>query len=189
MKAPVLSAFALVLVSSVASAQPKDDGVRRDPKGLKGISPFWEHVKKGDSAYIARDFEGAIAAYRQAIAEEPQNAMGHYRIGEAHLKKGDLPEAEAAWVAGLRFVGGDAALKAKLLFVLADLRERQKAHDDAVDRWTAYATHVQEKPESKGYPATAEERKKRVADWKKMLEEAKVVKERIAKRVEEASKK
>lgn len=189
MKALLLSALALVLAAPAALAQPKEDGVRRDPKGLKGISPFWEHLKKGDNAYIARDFEAAIAAYRQAIAEEPQNALGHYRIGEAHLKKGDLQEAEAAWVAGLRFVGADAGLKAKLLFVLADLRERQKAHDDAVDRWTAYATHVQEKPESKGYPATADERKKRVADWKKLLEEAKSVKERIAKRVEEASKK
>jgi tetratricopeptide (TPR) repeat protein len=123
------------LAPAAAAVPPR--WVRKDPKGVKGISPFWESLKKGDDLYVARDFDGAIAAYREAIAKEPQNALGHYRMGEAQLAKADLQEAEASWVAALRFVGGDLALKAKILFVLADLRERQKSHDDAKERWTA----------------------------------------------------
>jgi tetratricopeptide (TPR) repeat protein len=173
-----------------AEKKPAASGeVRKDPQGLKGISPFWEAVKKGDDLYLARDFDGAIAAYRDAITKEPQNALGHYRIGEAHLAKNDTQEAEAAWVAALRFVGGDHLLRAKILFVLADLRERQKSYDDATERWTAYGKFVDTQPAAKGFPKTATERKARVAAWKKMLADYSAVKKRIEARLKEADSK
>ena len=109
------------------SASASGDEVRRDPKGIRGISPFWEALLRGDKSYVARDFDGSVAAYQEAIKLEPQNALGHYRMGEAQLAKGDQKEAEESWVAGLRFVGENHKLHAKLLFVIADLRERQKA--------------------------------------------------------------
>jgi tetratricopeptide (TPR) repeat protein len=172
-----------------AAAAPAKGGVRKDPKGVKGISPFWESLKKGDDLYVARDFDGAIAAYREAIAKEPQNALGHYRMGEAQLAKADLQEAEASWVAALRFVGGDLALKAKILFVLADLRERQKSHDDAKERWTAYEQLAQKNPGVKTYPASAGDRKKRIDVWKKLLEDYSAVRKRIEQRLREADEK
>jgi len=184
-----LSALLLVALPDAAFAQAKAAAAgeaRRDPKGVKGLSPFWEAVKKGDNAYVARDYEGAIAAYRDAITKEPQNAMGHYRIGEAHLAKGDMQEAEASWVAGLRFVGKNAQLHAKLLFVLADLRERQKNYDQAAQAWTEYEKFASQQRGIKAYPATAPERKKRVATWKQLVADYASVKERIEKRLKEA---
>jgi tetratricopeptide (TPR) repeat protein len=183
---------AALLTSGAALAQGKKaaaGGVRKDPKGVTGISPFWEAVKKGDNAYVARDFDGAIAAYREAITKEPQNPMGHYRMGEAHLAKGDEKEAEASWVAGLRYVGNNHNLKGKLLFVMADLRERQKSYDDATEGWGKYEAFAREQSQAKTYPATAVDRKKRVADWKKLVEDYSAVKERIAKRLKEADDK
>jgi tetratricopeptide (TPR) repeat protein len=162
---------------------------RRDPRGVKGISPLWEELKKGDNAYVARDYDGAIAAYKEAITKEPQNALGHYRIGEAHLAKGEMQEAEAAWTAGLRYVGANHQLRAKLLFVLADLRERQKANDDATVAWDKYEGFVRDQPQSRGYPQTPPERKKRVAAWKKLSADYAEVKARIQKRLEEADEK
>src|SRR5262245_6375873 len=184
----------VLLVPVTASAQGKpaakpaaaSGGVRRDPAGVKGISPFWEALKKGDDLYVARDFDGAIGAYRDAITKEPQNPLGHYRIGEAHLAKNDTQEAESAWVAALRYVGKDHVLKAKIMFVLADLRERQKSYDDATDRWNAYAQFAQQQPSAKAYPASANERKKRITDWKKMLADYSEVKKRIEARLREA---
>lgn len=181
-----LLASASVLCLAVSAAAQGQVPPKRDPQGLKGVSPFWEAVSKGDAAYIARDFDGAIAAYREAIQSDPQNAMGHYRIGSAHLAKGDLREAEAAWVSALRF-STDNAMKSKVLFVLADLRERQKAWDDAVDRWNAYEQHSS-RPEANAYPATPMERKKRIAEWKKVSEEAQAVKARIERRLQEGNK-
>jgi tetratricopeptide (TPR) repeat protein len=188
----VLVSCSMLLVASGAAADDKaakkagDTGVRRDPKGIKGISPFWEALKKGDSAFVARDFDGAIAAYREAITAEPQNALGHYRAGEAQIAKGDLKEAEAAFSSGLRFVGNDSMLKAKLDFAVADLGERQKAYDDATAKWTEYETFTTAQPDAKGYPATGTERKKVIETWKKVSADAVEVKARIDKRLKEA---
>jgi tetratricopeptide (TPR) repeat protein len=172
-----------------SEAAASSGGPRKDPQGVKGISPFWEQIKKGDDLYVARDFDGAIAAYKEAITKEPQHPLGHYRIGEAHLAKNDTAEAEAAWVAGLRFVGQDHVLKAKLLFVLADLRERQKSYDDATDRWNAYGNFAQQQTAAKAYPNSANDRKLKIATWKKMVEDYAAVKQRIATRLQEADAK
>ena len=153
--------------------------VRKDPRGVKGISPFREAVSKGDSALIARDFDGAIAAYKDAITKEPQNALGHYRVGEAQLAKGDLHEAEEAFVNGLRFATTDAALNAKLKFAIADLRERQKAWDEASAKWTEYETFTTE--QKVGFPASGSERKRTVEAWKKLSLDSAEVKARIEK--------
>ena len=50
-----------------AATSDAADGVRRDPKGLSGISPMWEAISKGDSAVLARDYDAAFAAYREDI--------------------------------------------------------------------------------------------------------------------------
>lgn len=162
------------------------DGVRRDPKGIKGISPYVELINKGDRAYVSRDFDGALAAYRAAIQSEPQNPVGHYRAGAAQLAKGDQKEAEAAWVAGLRFAGQDGTVKAKLQFALADLRERQKNSDEAIARWKDYSKTAEDYKEATTYPATATERVSRNEAWKKNAADSAAVKERIAKRLKEA---
>jgi tetratricopeptide (TPR) repeat protein len=184
--------LALSFAASPALAQEKKAAageVKRDPEGLKGISPFWEALKKGDDLYVARDLDGAITQYKDAISKSPQNPMGHYRIGEAHLGKGDLQEAEAAWVAALRYVGKDASLKGKIMFVLADLRERQKSYDDAIERWTAYATFATQQTQVKLYPATPTDRKKKIEEWKKISAESAEVKKRIEARLKEADAK
>jgi len=162
------------------------EGVRRDPKGVKGISPYMEQIVRGDRAYVARDFDGAILNYREAIKLEPEKALGHYRVASAQLAKGDQKEAEAALVNGLRFVAKDGTLKAKLIFALADLRERQKNNDEAIGRWKEYAKNAEDEKEAITYPATSTERVARNEAWKKNVTESEEVKVRIAKRLKEA---
>jgi tetratricopeptide (TPR) repeat protein len=135
---------------------------------------------------VARDFDGALAAYRDAIKAEPEKALAHYRVGAAQLAKGDQKEAEAAFVSGLRFVGRDGTLKAKLIFALADLRERQKNHDEAIGRWKEYSKNAADEKEATTYPATATERVVRNEAWKKNAADSEEVKGRIAKRLKEA---
>jgi tetratricopeptide (TPR) repeat protein len=172
--------------ANAQSAAPKTNPVASAPK-----TPFYQALKKGDSAYLARDFDGALASYREAVQKEPRNALAHYRIGAAQVAKNDLKEAEQAYGAGLRFVGNDLVLKAKLLFCLADLAERARVFDQALERWTAYGKDAEE-PKSNGYPATAGERKKVVETEQKLISDYAEVKARIEKRLkeaEEASKK
>lgn len=194
-----LGLFAWALVAGSAAAEEKaaaagakdapiigSDGVRRDPKGVKGISPAMELVLKGDRAFVARDLDGAIDAYRDAIKADPEHALAHSRLGAARLAKGDQKEAEAAFVTALRVVGKDASLRAKLLFALADLRERQKNNDEAIGRWKDYARNSEEAKSAVTYPGTASERVSRNETWKKVQADGAEVKARIAKRLQEA---
>ena len=105
---------------------------------------------------------------------------------------GDLSHASAVYSRDGRYAyvfGRDGGLKAKILFVLADLRERQKSYDDATDRWIAYETFAKQATQTKTYPATAADRKKRVAEWKQLLEQYGAVKKRIEQRLKEADDK
>jgi TolA-binding protein len=151
-----------------------------------GRNPYSEFVQKGDRAYLARDFDGAITAYRQEIEKNPNAPLGHYRLGEAQLGKGDTNEAELSWQAALRFAGKDERMRSKILFVLADLKERLKANDDAVGRWKQYQEHAQASADAKGYPSTAADRIKRADEWKKIVADSAEVKARIDKRIKEA---
>jgi tetratricopeptide (TPR) repeat protein len=192
---PGLVLASSLLCSAPAAAEPPEarasspkaaaGSVRKDPRGVKGISPFWEAINKGDSALIARDFDGAIAAYKDAITKEPQNALGHYRAGEAQIAKGDLHEAEEAFVTGLRFATAtEPALKAKLQFALADLRERQKAWDEALAKWADYETFTAE--QKVGFVGSGSERKRVVDAWKKLSADSAEVKARIEKGIQAA---
>jgi hypothetical protein len=89
---------------------------RRDPKGQTGISPYMEQIKKGEDAFVARDFTGAVAAFQEAIKLDVQKMLGYYRIGEAQLAAGNVAEAEAQWQSALTKTGSDD-LRAKVYFV------------------------------------------------------------------------
>src|SRR5262249_14414392 len=126
-----------------ASAAPATPGeIRRDPRGIKGISPLWEAIKRGDDAVAARDLAGAKAAYEEAIRADPHSGLGQYRMGELLLMQNQPKEAEASWQEALRFSGEDPSLRAKVLFVLADLKERQRAFEEATNGWNAYEAHA-----------------------------------------------
>lgn len=180
-------------VPAAPAAQPAGEGasggVPKDPKGLKGISPFWETVKQGDNAYIARDYDTAATRYREAIKADPNNPLGHLRLAEVHMKKGELAEAEQALSAVERFAGKDQTLKAKALFLKAEIQERQKAHKPAVAAWQAYQQFGQQQPAAKVHQKTPPERIKRIQAAEALAKDYAAVKERIAQRLKEAEEK
>lgn len=177
----------LLLLTVPAAAQEPAKEPLRDPKGVKGISPFREAVNRGDAALIAKDYEAALVAYKDALYKEPHNALGHYRLGEAQLAKGDLVLADLAFSDGLRFVAAsEPALKAKLQFALADLRERQSSLDEAQAKWTDYEATTRAPKETTGFPATAVERRKVIEAWKKLSADSAEVKTRIDRGVRNA---
>src|SRR5262245_23687328 len=170
--------------AAAASAAPAAaKGPRRDPEGKTGISPYNEAIAKGQNAYIARDFPGAVTAFQEAIKLDPQPMIGFYLLGEAQLEAGKPEEAEAAWTTGLGKKGSDDT-NGKLLFILADLRERQKNWQAAKEAWAAYAAFCTSHAQAKVYPATAEERIKRIDQRIKDEKDYAPVRERIKKREE-----
>jgi tetratricopeptide (TPR) repeat protein len=166
-----------------ASAEP----VRRDPAGKTGISPFWEALVRGDAAHVAGDVSGAIAAYRTAILASPKDPLGHYRLGQAHVTSGALAEAREAYATALGCADRDPSLKAKILFVLADLDEREKRGEAALKAYDVLLQHLRAHTDIKASPAeSVAERKQKITAYAKLAREVAAVRERIATRLREA---
>jgi tetratricopeptide (TPR) repeat protein len=178
-------AAALLLGNALANAEPpKGKEIRRDPENKKGISPYMELVVKGDAAFVARDIAGAAGAYQDAIKNDTDQMLAFYRLGEVEIEQGKLEDADKTFETGLSKKGSDD-LKAKMLFSIADLKERQKKWQAAKDAWASYAAYLTGNTKAKGFPGTATERMKQ-AD-RRMRDEVEYgkVRERIAKRVAE----
>ncbi|WP_437598714.1 hypothetical protein [Sorangium sp. So ce590] len=192
----VIASLALAVVVSVApvAAQQSPEAApaassppRKDPSGRSGISPYTEQILKGQASFVARDIPGAIAGFQEAIKLDPSKMLGFYRLGEAMLESGNAAEAEAAWTTALGKKGPDE-LQAKVLFCLADLRERQKSWQAAREAWGAYGAFLTSNPKAGGYPATATERQKQIDRRVKDEKDYVAVKERIVQREAERQK-
>src|SRR5207244_6203304 len=110
-----------------------------------------------------------------------------YFLGEAQLASGNMAEADASYAAAMRIVGARDDLHAKILFVIADLRERQGKWTDAKKAWDEYAQFLTAHPTVKGYTATATERTKVVDTHVDLETKYAAVKQRIEQRIKETT--
>lgn len=155
---------------------------RTDPQGKKGISPYTVRLVQGSAAHAAHDDKGAVAAFKAAIASDANAPFGYYLLGETHLAAGRVDEAEEAFRTGLSKAEGADHVKAKLLFVLADLRERQGKLDEAKKLWTEYAQFVAMHPRVGGHPHSSAERLKRIDSHIELAQQGALVRQRIEDR-------
>jgi tetratricopeptide (TPR) repeat protein len=140
---------------------------------------YKEACKDGNSKYAARDFAGAIAAYQKAIEIDPNAGIGHYYLGEAQLAAGNLVEAEAAWNRASLATDKDPTLRARVLFVLADLKERQKKWDDARAAWQVYIDWATKYPNAGAFPGSGQSRQQAIDSMKKQDAAYAIVRQRI----------
>jgi hypothetical protein len=169
---------------SVAAASPEASGQQQ---AKSGKSPYSAKIQKGNAAYVSRDFVGAIAAYREAIQESANDPVVFYLLGEAQLGAANATEAEASWLSGLGKAASRDDIRAKLLFVLADLRERQGKWAEAKTAWDEYARFVGSHTVPKGYATTAAERVKAIDTRADLETKYGEVKQRIEQREKEAT--
>ena len=160
----------------------------KDPKGFAGISPYMELINKGEAAFGARDWASAVISFQEAAKLEPQKMLAFYRLGEAQLAAGKPEEAEAIWTTGLN-KEGTVTLQGRLLFCIADVKERQKKFDQAKEAWQKYAQFLKDHAQdAKGYALTPEERIKVIDRHAKDEKDYAVVRERIKNRQAEREK-
>lgn len=174
------------------TARPSPEGARENTnlgrKDFVGLpQPYVQAIAKGETAFGSKDWVAATAAFQEATKLEPSRMLAFYRLGEAQRAAGKLDEAEGSWQAALGKKGPDD-LKAKVMFVFADLRERQGKWEAAKTAWQAYATFVNGAQGARGYPATATERIKQVERRIKDEKDYGAVKERAAQREAEKAK-
>jgi tetratricopeptide (TPR) repeat protein len=189
----VAIAFPLALVPLVASGEPKPEpkpADKYDPDNIRGISQFMEVAAKGISMYAAKDTTGAIDTFKKAIQLAPRNPYGHYLLAEAYAGTGNLGEAEAAIQQALELNDPKAHLvRSHVLFLAAQIAERQKKWEQAKAAWQAYTEHASKMAADSGaHPTSGVERMKalqRVVDLEKAYAP---VRERIAAEKADAGK-
>lgn len=180
---------ACVLVAGVAFAEApvsagaaKVSGPRRDPNGITGVSPFREVLVRGDARYVARDYEGALAEYRAAIALDPKNPLGHLRVFELEWKRGQLPAAEEALAAAERFGGAEVAVLLRVAFGRALVAEDKGELEAASKHWENFEKLAAGQPSAvAAHVNTAVERRKVIAARLEAVKTGKLVKERVEK--------
>ena len=112
-----------------------------------------------ESEYALRDFSGAFARYHSAIDLDSKNPLGYYLLGQAQLAAGSIADAEASWNRASLLSGDhDLALRSRVLFAVADLKERQWKWDNAKSAWRAYLDWSSRFPNAAAYPASAQSR-------------------------------
>jgi tetratricopeptide (TPR) repeat protein len=151
---------ALALAPAAARAGSKAAGRDAPPPAARS-APSREYMRtcsQGNAKYAARDFGGAIEQYQKAIELSPDQPLGHYLLGEAELAAGSLTDADAAWTRASQGSTEDPAMHARVLFVLADLKERERRLDDARAAWEAYLDWAAQYPSAPAFPASAKAR-------------------------------
>jgi tetratricopeptide (TPR) repeat protein len=186
-----LTMCALAMALGLVSTQALADGTGSTGSSKKkptadasdsGSGNFKPAVADGVAKYAARDFPGAITAFQKAIEADPKNPLGHYFLGEAQLAAGNLTEAEAAWTRASLVANDskDPSLRAKVLFVLADLKERQKKPDEAKAAWQVYLDWAAKYPEAKAFTGSGQSRQQMIDAMTKQDKAYVVVRQRIA---------
>lgn len=114
-------------------------------------------MQRGHRAYLARDFDTAIAAYREAAMSTPPPPIAHYFIACAQLAKNQWGEAAESFRTASRLAGDtDAALRAKALFGIALTLEVQGQLPQAREAWLEYKTWCTTHASVPGFPTTAD---------------------------------
>ncbi len=198
----------VVLASAITAASPRafaqatakgtpsntdpstvDEGPAR-PREAKTDRPAayqaMAEIGKARDAFAIRDLPKAIASYETAATKAPTLPLPQYLLGETYLAAGRPEDAEKAWRTALRLTEKQDSMRAKVLFVLADLRERQGRLDEALDGWNEYATFVEGHPNVQGRGPTAKERRRVLEIRKDMVAKYSKVKDRIRQRLEDA---
>ena len=159
-----LAAVLLTLAVPAAALAPiAARGDAAPPKKTGALSAggraFTGLIEQGNAKAAARDFVGAIDAYRKAIELSPHQPLGHYLLGEAQLAAGNMAEAEASWTrAAAEANEADPGFRARVLFVLADLKERQKKWEEARAAWQVYLDWAGRFPDAGVFPESARSR-------------------------------
>lgn len=167
------------------SAKPSADaGTRRDPENVTATSEYVETLVKGNQKVDAKDLPAAVDLYKKAAQLKPKDALAPYLTGEAYLASAKLVEAEAAFKQADELSVGDGRsplLRAQVLFVLADVYERQKKWELAKTTWKAYAEHAAKMKDGGGaHPESAAARIKAIEEWLALDQKYEMVRQRIA---------
>jgi tetratricopeptide (TPR) repeat protein len=154
-----------------------------EPGMSERTPPAWVAIQRGHRAFLARDFDTALAAYREAAMATPPLPIAHYFIGAAQRAKGSFDEAIESFRTVSRLAGDtDPALKAKALANIAWTLEAKQDLTAAREAWLEYKTWCTTHASIPGFPQIADERVAAIDVVKALDQTYEAVRQRIADR-------
>jgi tetratricopeptide (TPR) repeat protein len=173
--------IALCAATALAGATGKEkEKDKKDAKGAKGPTPLMAAVADGNTKFAAKDFPAAIEAYKKAVQVAPTDPLGHYLVAEAQLAQGNIADAQTALSAAEKVGDKRPDVMGKVLFLEADVKEREKKWADAKTAWGRYNEWASKHGDSGAMPATATARVQAIEDWTKLDTTYDDVRKRIA---------
>jgi tetratricopeptide (TPR) repeat protein len=160
---------------------PMDGGWPMRPATAAPSRDYLAICALGNAKYAARNRAGAEESYKLAIAQQPNQPLGHYLLGEAELASDDREGAQAEETLAASLAGErDPALHARALFVLATIQERQKRWDGARAAWQMLLDWAGRFPSANGAAASARSRIEAIDAMRKQDAAYEGVRRRIA---------
>jgi tetratricopeptide (TPR) repeat protein len=138
-------------------------------------------LTEGNRHYVAGNFPGALAAYEEAKAMKPGDALSYYFIGCVQTKLVNHDDAimsfrTAATIAGEKNAGHHG----RALFMIAVVEEKRGKIEAAREAWVAYKGFVQTHKDVPGFVASADARLKAYDKKQELNQKYEIVRERIA---------
>jgi tetratricopeptide (TPR) repeat protein len=150
--------------------------------------PAWEAVQRGHRAFLARDFDTALAAYREAAMSTPPLPIAHYFIGCALRAKQQFDEAIESFRTAARLAGDtDPGLRAKALFNVAMTLELKNTYPQAREAWQEYKAFCTTHAAIACFPAVADGRIAQMTIIDQLEQAYAAVRQRIADRERQAA--
>jgi tetratricopeptide (TPR) repeat protein len=170
------------------AAAPGDaGGPMRDPDNRRGLAEWMDRCVQGNAKFMAKDIPGAIDFYRQAIQLAPKRPLPHYLLAEAQLAALNLTDAEATLKEALELSDDrDANVRGKILFLSADVLEREKKWLDAKAAWQTYADYSSKHADAGMAPSTPPARVQAIDDMIKQDKAYEIVRQRIVDELRDA---
>jgi tetratricopeptide (TPR) repeat protein len=176
----VVGVLAVAAIATAVSAQP----LVAWGQTRKGDAPpnrdYTAACAQGNARYATKEYDAAAASYRKAAELAPDKPLAYYLLGEAQVAGGNLADAEAAFGHALEASSGDVSLHARVLFCLADLKERQRRWEDAKAAWQAYLDWADHHPNASAFPTSAQSRMQVLDGVIKQDKQFEAVRQRIA---------
>ncbi len=164
-----------------------DAGVKRDPDNRTGLAEWMERCVQGNAKFLAKDVPAAIDLYKQAIQLAPKRPLSHYLLAEAYLAGSDFPNAEPALKEALDYSDDrDANVRGKILFLTADMKERERKWDEAKTAWQAYGEYSSKHADAGMTPTTPPARVQAIDDMIKQDKAYEIVRQRIVESLRDA---
>lgn len=152
-----------------------------------GTPPYATACESGLRLLVARDFDGALAAFRQAVQITGSEPRAFYYMGETQRVRGELTDALEMFRTAARLASAstDAGMQARALQGIAETLERMEGkRNDARTAWTEYM-HFTDQQQGVGFPDLARARIQALDTMRELDETYADVRERIATRIRE----